>query len=77
MTAHRLDTRGSLCPRPIIDLAALARTAAAGDTIEILNDDLAFPHDVRAWCSSRGHALIELSTQGREHRARIRIRSAN
>jgi tRNA 2-thiouridine synthesizing protein A len=75
MTRHRLDTRGSLCPRPIIDLAVLARGAAAGDTIEVLNDDAAFPFDVRAWCEGSGHELVQLSTQGQVHRAEIRVRS--
>lgn len=75
MSLHRLDTRGTLCPQPIIDLAAQARRAASGDTIEVLNDDAAFPFDVRAWCGGTGHELLSLATQGKEHRATIRVRS--
>ena len=55
-----LDTRGSLCPQPIIDLAAVMGDLAAGDELAVLSDDAAFPADVRAWCSGTGNELLAL-----------------
>ena len=67
-----LDTRGSLCPQPIIDLAAEIRRMAEGEELEVLSDDAAFELDVRAWCAGTGHELLLCEAQGRQFRARIR-----
>lgn len=70
-----LDTRGLLCPRPIIDLAQAVGGMGDGEEIVILSDDAAFPLDLRAWCAGTGHELLDLGSTGREHRATIRKRS--
>ena len=72
-----LDTRGLLCPRPIIDLAQAMGEIAPGEDLVILSDDAAFPLDLRAWCAGTGHELLDLSSEGREHRAMVRKRSRN
>jgi len=66
-----LDTRGELCPKPIIDLAAKLRSMPEGAILEVLSDDLAFPPDLRAWCAGTGNEVLGLQTQGRVHTARI------
>lgn len=71
MSETLLDTRGSLCPQPIIDLAKAMKTLPAGARLVILNDDAAFPLDVEAWCRSNRHSLVELTSEGRLHRAVI------
>lgn len=53
-----VDSRGSLCPQPIIDIARTARTAAGGTRVRLLADDPAADADVPAWCRMRGHALL-------------------
>jgi len=70
-----LDTRGLLCPRPIIDLAQAMGEISDGEDLVILSDDAAFPLDLRAWCAGTGHELLDLSSSGNEHRATIRKRS--
>lgn len=70
-----LDTRGLLCPRPIIDLAQAMGEIGEGEDLVILSDDAAFPLDLRAWCAGTGHELLDLSSDGNEHRATIRKRS--
>ena len=70
-----LDERGLLCPQPIIDLARAMGEIAVGEELVILSDDMAFPLDLRAWCAGTGHELLDLSHDGREHRATIRKRS--
>ena len=67
-----LDTRGLLCPQPIIDLAAAVGEIDVGDELVILSDDAAFPLDLRAWCAGTGHELLDLASDGPDHRARIR-----
>jgi TusA-related sulfurtransferase len=67
-----LDTRGSLCPQPILDLAAAIGRMAAGEELDVLSDDPAFPLDARAWCAGTGHELLELRQEGRLYTARVR-----
>ena len=62
--AVRIDARGMMCPRPIIELAKAKRRASPGTTIEIVADDLAFESDVRAWCETTGNRLAELTREG-------------
>ena len=73
---HTLDTRGMLCPRPIIDLAQAMGEIAPGEDLVILSDDAAFPLDLRAWCAGTGHELLDLAQDGRTHRAVVRKRAA-
>ena len=67
-----LDTRGELCPQPIIDLAREVRTLPPGGELVVISDDLAFPPDVRAWCAGTGNELLELTGDEGVHRALIR-----
>lgn len=67
-----LDTRGSLCPQPIIDLAAAMGALEAGDELVVLSDDAAFPADVRAWCAGTGNELLALERDDRTWNARLR-----
>ena len=67
-----LDTRGSLCPQPIIDLAREIKRIPAGSTLVIRSDDAAFPLDLRAWCAGNRHEFLGLQTSGRIHVGRVR-----
>ena len=55
-----LDTRGRLCPQPILDLSVAVEGLAVGRVIRILSDDSAIRFDLPAWCQSNGHELLEL-----------------
>ena len=67
-----LDTRGSLCPQPIIDLAEEVERLPVGAVVRILSDDAAIVYDLPAWCQATGHELVSLEPQGREHIGRVR-----
>lgn len=70
---HRtLDTRGSRCPQPIIDLAREIRALEVGETLEVLSDDAAFGLDAKAWCAGTGHDLLSCEQSGRIWTARVR-----
>jgi TusA-related sulfurtransferase len=53
-----LDTRGTLCPLPIIELARHITDVPVGAVIAVLSDDPAARADVPAWCRMRGHDYI-------------------
>lgn len=55
-----LDTRGLLCPVPIIKLAERMRAEPPGATVRILSDDPGIAVDLPAWCEGHGHALLSL-----------------
>ena len=62
MNDVRLDTRGQLCPLPIIKLARHIHDVAVGDTITVVSDDPAAASDVAAWCRMRDHELVRADT---------------
>ncbi|MFL6237993.1 MAG: sulfurtransferase TusA family protein [Actinomycetes bacterium] len=64
-TALTLDTRGTLCPLPIIELARRIRDVEVGAVVAVLADDPAARSDVPAWCRMRGHDYLgEQPTDG-------------
>lgn len=60
-----VDSRGALCPVPIIELAKAAAGRAAGDELTLLADDPAAAVDVAAWCRMRGHLLVSRAEDAR------------
>jgi cysteine desulfurase len=56
--ALTLDTRGKLCPIPIIELARRIKDVDVGDVVAVLSDDPAARADVPAWCRMRGHDYL-------------------
>ena len=69
-----LDTRGSLCPQPILDLAAEIASMEPAEELAIVSDDPAFELDLRAWCAGTGHELLTLDQDSRLFTARVRKR---
>jgi TusA-related sulfurtransferase len=69
----KIDARGMMCPRPIIELAKARRRAADEAVVEVTADDLAFESDVRAWCEATGSDLIDLNKTGDVVVARIQL----
>lgn len=57
---HYLDCLGLSCPMPIVHLFKKNNSIAIGDTLEVVCDDAAFVHDIKAWCEQTGNILIEL-----------------
>jgi tRNA 2-thiouridine synthesizing protein A len=53
-----VDSRGTLCPQPVIDLARAAKDAEPGTVIEVLADDPAAATDIPAWCRLRGATFL-------------------
>ena len=68
-----VDSRGTLCPQPVIDLARAAKDAEPGTVIEVLADDPAAATDIPAWCRMRGATY--LGSEPTEAGIRYRVRT--
>lgn len=68
-----LDTRGLLCPMPVIKTQNAIRKLAAGDILTVLATDPGVLHDIPAWCRINGHKVLDHSQEGRDIRIRIEV----
>jgi TusA-related sulfurtransferase len=59
-----IDSRGSACPQPIIDIAKVASTKCSGTQLVLLSDDPATEIDLLAWCGMKGHKFVGRSADG-------------
>jgi tRNA 2-thiouridine synthesizing protein A len=59
-----VDTRGQMCPMPILTLARIARTAQPGAVIEIIATDMGAKADIPAWCAKTGNEFLGLREDG-------------
>ncbi|MCZ6887246.1 MAG: sulfurtransferase TusA family protein [Gammaproteobacteria bacterium] len=70
-----LDTRGLLCPLPVIRTQDMVKTLAVGTFLDVLATDPGTLHDIPAWCRVHGHRLVETETVEKERGMReLRIR---
>jgi len=60
-----LDTRGLMCPMPIVKLAKKVKEMKSGQVLELLADDVGAKEDVPAWCSRTGNALMGMEEEGK------------
>ncbi|HEY5647035.1 MAG TPA: sulfurtransferase TusA family protein [Pseudomonadales bacterium] len=61
-----LDTRGLLCPLPVIRTQDRIRGLPAGTELEVIATDPGTQQDIPAWCRVHGHALLESHTLEQE-----------
>lgn len=67
-----IDAKGTLCPVPIIKLAAAIKTVPVGGLVRVMATDLGFSPDIKAWCKGTKHELVELRQEGNVLTADIR-----
>lgn len=60
-----VDSLGTACPIPVIDLAKAIARAPAGALLELLSDDEGAKVDIPVWCRMKHHEYL-----GREDRER-------
>jgi tRNA 2-thiouridine synthesizing protein A len=73
MSEAELDTRGLLCPIPVIRTQDRVRELAVGDVLEIVATDPGVLHDIPTWCRVHGHELLATSESNNEIRIRLRV----
>ena len=54
-----LDTRGLLCPLPVLKLRKLINGNKQADKIKLITDDPAAIVDVPHFCNEQGHQILE------------------
>lgn len=64
MSERELDTRGLLCPLPVIRTQDAVRQLAPGDTLVVLASDPGALHDIPAWCRVHGHEVLATERDG-------------
>jgi tRNA 2-thiouridine synthesizing protein A len=72
---QRLDARGWLCPRPVIEARQLLQDMATSAVLEVLLSDPHGPLDFEVLCQRSGHCLhcIEVLTDDDQHATVWRI----
>ncbi len=61
-----LDTRGLLCPMPVIRTQNRLKTMNVGDVLHVLCSDPGTLHDIPAWCRVHGHKILKAETNEKE-----------
>ena len=57
-----LDTRGLLCPLPVIRTQNRVRDLQPGSLLSVIATDPGTLQDIPAWCRVHGHELLETET---------------
>ena len=58
-TLIELDTRGLLCPLPVLKLRKLINSTKKKDKIKLMTDDPAAIVDVPHFCNEQGYQILE------------------
>ena len=59
-----VDTKGLICPEPVMMLHNAIRDAAKGDVIEVHATDPSANRDIPKFCTFLGHELVEQREAG-------------
>lgn len=60
-----LDTRGLLCPLPVLKARKRLQGMAVGQVLRVEADDPVAVIDLPHFCDEAGHALLEARTSGK------------
>lgn len=60
----QLDTKGLLCPEPVMMLHNAVRDMASGELLEVLATDPSTQRDIPRFCAFLDHQLVEQAEQG-------------
>ena len=58
-----LDTKGMLCPKPVIETSKAIKQIAMGQVLEVLATDPASKPDLEAWSKMTQHKLLSFEEQ--------------
>jgi len=68
-----LDTRGLLCPLPVIRTQNRIKGLAPGALLDIVASDPGTLHDIPTWCRIHGHEVVDAHREQHEVHIRIRV----
>lgn len=72
MADATLDATGLKCPLPVLKAGKSIRQITPGDTLEVLATDPGSVDDFNAFCATKGHELLEQTSEGGVFRFLIR-----
>ena len=58
-----IDSRGTLCPLPVIQVNRAAKELHPGQVLKLLATDPGSPSDIKAWARETGHKLVKTGTE--------------
>lgn len=59
-----LDTRGKVCPFPLVDAKEAIKDIQSGDRLEILFDCTQATETIPLWAAESGHEVLEFESTG-------------
>ena len=62
-TLIEVDTRGMICPLPVLKLQKLIKSTKKKDKTKLMTDDPAAIVDVPHFCNEQGHQILESSRE--------------
>lgn len=60
-----LDTKGQLCPLPVIKTQNAIQGMSPGETLRVEATDPGVMHDIPAWCRINGHKILNTYQEDR------------
>lgn len=69
----QLDTRGLLCPLPVIRTQDAIKNLQQGDELRVLASDPGTLHDIPAWVRVHGHVLKHAGEEHGEFKFEIEV----
>jgi len=69
-----VDSRGTFCPMPIVQINKVAKNASSGEIIRLMATDPGSERDVPAWTQKTGNELIETTQNGDTFEFLIRVK---
>ena len=69
----KLDTRGLLCPLPVIRTQDAIQKMRSGDTLWVTATDPGTLHDIPAWVRVHGHKLLVAESREDEFHFSIEV----
>lgn len=69
-----MDTKGSLCPSPVIKTSEAIKQIKVGEVLEVLATDPGSKSDLPAWARMTGNELVSWAEEGSPKVYRFQIR---
>ena len=66
-----IDVSGLQCPGPLMTMYKAVSAAKEGERIRIISTEAGFANDVENWCSTNGHTLVSLMSEGGKYIATV------
>lgn len=74
---HQLDTRGLLCPIPVIRAQEAASRLSSGTLVRLVATDPGVLYDVPAWCRIHGHQVLSCTSSDHEFHIEFELKHSN